>query len=229
MQRSLGMAQEHSILTVRPDRTELINPAALKPSKRREQSPPAGGRRSWPLLTRTEIRGVAELSRPPSVSIEAEKAHLRSDLSVMVQMDALKRDPVWRLEKLGQQTRDVTWRSFDSAMELLRQGLERGLTAALVGGRRISDTITKAVSEAWRASKAMGRPGHAETFQPEIRIGKLSTLARNAELRAKAHPEGLVVARLQMGTEVFVLENYNAPEGFVLVQTVDGEIGFLAR
>jgi hypothetical protein len=222
------MAQEHSILVARRDRTELISPRALRPSKVEPHTAARPGRRNWPLLSRTEIRGVAELSRPPSASIEADKAKLRSDRSVMAQMDALKRDPAWRLEKLGQQTRDVTWRSFDAAMELLREGLQRGLTAALLGGRRIQETIGKAMTEAWNASRSMSRPGR-DTFAPEIRIGKPSTLARNAELRAKAHPEGHVVARLQMGTQVFVLENYAAPDGFVLVQTADGEIGFLAR
>lgn len=223
------MAQEHSILEIRVDRTELINPAGLKSSRAADKTPPgkAGGK-SWPLLSRTEIRGVAELVRAPKVSVETEQAKLRSDLSVMVQMEALRRDPAWRLEKLGQQTRDVTWRSFDTAVELLREGIETGLTAILIGSQRVSAAVSKAVGEAWRASKQMSR-SHAAAFEPEIRIGKLSTLARPADLRAKADPNGLVVAKLSMGTQVFVLENFNAPEGYVLVQTTEGEIGFLAR
>lgn len=222
------MAQEHSILEIRVDRTELINPRALESSRAAEKSPPKAGRRNWPLLSRTEIRGVAELVRPPSVSVEAEEAKLRSDLSVMVQMEALRRDPAWRLEKLGQQTREVTWRSFDTAMELLREGIETGLTAVLVGSQKFYDVVSKAVAEAWRASKQMTR-ANAAAFEPEIKIGKLSTLARGAELRSKADPSGMVVAKLTMGTQVFVLENFNAPEGYVLVQTTEGEIGFLAR
>lgn len=221
------MAQEHAVLEVRVDRTELISAGSFKPLADEPRQSPAPSKRPGPLLSRTAIRGVAELARPPSVSAVPNTALLRSDRSVMVQMEALKRDPAWRLEKLSEKTRDVTWRSFDTAMELLRTGLESGLTTVLVGSQRLYEAVSKAVREAWLASRAGA--AKARSHEPDIEAAKLNTLARPAELRAKAHPEGMIVAHLEKGAQVIVFEGYAAPQGYVLVQTTRGEIGFLAR
>ncbi len=221
------MTQEHSVLEVRVDRTELIPAGPAKPLSAGLGFARAPGRESGPILSRTEIRGVAELSRSASASIVPNTALLRSDRSVMFQMEALKRDPAWRLEKLGAKTRDVTWRSFDTAVELLRTGLESGLTTVLVGGQRLADALSRAVREAWQASRA-AMP-KTMSSEPDIEAAKLNTLARPADLRAKAHPEGMIIAHLEKGTQVIVFDTFSAPKGYVLVQTTEGEVGFLAR
>lgn len=221
------MTREHAVPEVRADRTELLPAGTLRPLAEQLRHARASGGKAGPLLSRTEIRGVAEISRAPSLGLVPNTALLRSDRSVMVQMEALKRDPVWRLEKLSERTREVTWRSFDTAVEMLRTGLESALTALLVGSRTLYQAIDTAVREAWLASRAT--PAKARSHEPDIETAKLNTLARPADLRAKAHPEGMIVAHLEKGAQVIVFEGYAAPQGYVLVQTSSGEVGFLAR
>jgi hypothetical protein len=192
-----------------------------------------------PLLSYTSIRGVAAFDDPaesPGFGASSAPADalatspmLRSDKSVMLEVEAFRRDPMWRVEKIGRETADVTTRGLSRLGEALEDGFLFVMTKSISGTRFLAQQIVFLSKEAWRASKAIADGQKVGRREGPFEHCEMRSLPQGGSLRVNTDESAPVALELAPSSQVHVYPSYPAPKGWVLARKPDGEIGFLLK
>lgn len=182
-------------------------------------------------LSLTQIRGVAQIEPTTEpLPAPASLASLRTDRSVLLEMAAFKRDPVWQIEKIGRGTAGVTSRALAQIGEWVESGYRWTATHGISSIIRFFQTASEVTKDAWESSKALAaqnqpRPRESSVSQAFKRC-ELRTIPARCMLRVRADDAGLIAAELEERDQVIIFPEYAATEGWVLAQKPGGEIGF---